>query len=113
MRAIHEQGGWRAFFRGNGTNVIKIAPESAFKFFAYDKIKGIICSSADKPTTIERMMSGSLAGLTAQAVSSIIIYVFIDIFFPLFDMCLLNISFKLKLQDENAKNEQKSWLNYI
>eukprot|EP00002_Diphylleia_rotans_P029897 TRINITY_DN6110_c0_g1_i2.p1 TRINITY_DN6110_c0_g1~~TRINITY_DN6110_c0_g1_i2.p1 ORF type:complete len:387 (-),score=95.32 TRINITY_DN6110_c0_g1_i2:889-2049(-) len=67
MEAIYQQGGLKAFFRGNGTNVLKIAPESAFKFFAYDKFKTLICASSGNPTTLERMFSGSLAGLASQA----------------------------------------------
>ncbi|CEM23405.1 unnamed protein product [Vitrella brassicaformis CCMP3155] len=36
---IYRDGGLLGFFRGNGTNCIKIAPESAVKFFAYDFFK--------------------------------------------------------------------------
>jgi hypothetical protein len=31
------------FFRGNGANCIKIAPESALKFAAYDQFKRLVC----------------------------------------------------------------------
>lgn len=35
------RSGFGAFWRGNGANVIKIAPESAIKFLAYDRIKQV------------------------------------------------------------------------
>lgn len=31
-----------AFYRGNGTNVIKIAPETAVKFWAYERLRQAI-----------------------------------------------------------------------
>ena len=33
------EGGVRSLWRGNGINVIKIAPESALRFFAFEKVR--------------------------------------------------------------------------
>ncbi|KAL6042904.1 Solute carrier family 25 member 25 [Balamuthia mandrillaris] len=65
LRKIYAEGGWLAFFRGNGTNVIKIAPESACKFYSYDIFKKMLCKG-DTPSVLEKLLAGSMAGVVSQ-----------------------------------------------
>jgi solute carrier family 25 (mitochondrial phosphate transporter), member 23/24/25/41 len=66
LRAIYGEGGLWAFFRGNGTNVIKIMPETAVKFYAYDRFKKLISKNPSDIQVHERFCAGALAGVTAQ-----------------------------------------------
>ncbi|XP_062284772.1 mitochondrial adenyl nucleotide antiporter SLC25A24 [Scomber scombrus] len=63
-----KEGGVRSLWRGNGINVLKIAPETAIKFTAYEKIKYMMRDNHDSKSLRihERFVAGSLAGAIAQ-----------------------------------------------
>lgn len=67
----HQGGGFRAFFVGNGLNVIKIVPESAIKFYVFETAKSVLAeltNSEDKNDIPvgARFVAGGVAGLCAQ-----------------------------------------------
>ncbi|XP_068576999.1 calcium-binding mitochondrial carrier protein SCaMC-2-A [Cebidichthys violaceus] len=67
MMQMIKEGGMRSLWRGNGVNIIKIAPESALKFMAYEQIKQLIGSEKGTLGIMERFVAGSLAGVIAQS----------------------------------------------
>lgn len=69
FRTMLNEGGVKSLWRGNGINIIKIAPESALKFMAYEQIKRIIkFQNGGKDIGIlERFAAGSMAGAIAQS----------------------------------------------
>ncbi|XP_062229173.1 calcium-dependent mitochondrial ATP-magnesium/phosphate carrier protein 2-like isoform X1 [Phragmites australis] len=71
IKDIWAKGGMLGFFRGNGLNVVKVAPESAIRFYAYEMLKEYImkCKGENKSEVgaSERLVAGGLAGAVAQA----------------------------------------------
>lgn len=71
VREIWKEGGFLGFFRGNGLNVMKVAPESAIRFYTYERLKSFIVdvkgdeSKADVGI-IGRLFAGGTAGAVAQ-----------------------------------------------
>lgn len=62
-----KEGGFSSLWRGNGINVMKIAPESAIKFAAYEKVKRLIRGDEKRQLTIyERFLAGACAGGVSQ-----------------------------------------------
>jgi len=66
FRQMANEGTMRAFFRGNGTNVIKIAPETAIKLTFNDRIKHMVCHDPDCITPLQRLFAGGMSGAVAQ-----------------------------------------------
>lgn len=60
-------GTMKAFFRGNGTNVLKIAPETAIKLTFNDRIKHFVCTDPEHITPLQRLFAGAISGAIAQA----------------------------------------------
>ncbi|PKY42507.1 mitochondrial carrier [Rhizophagus irregularis] len=73
IKSIYLSGGLVNFFRGNGLNVAKIAPESAIKFFAYEQSKVAVANlmgakDTDSIGMSGRFLSGGLGGVISQFV---------------------------------------------
>jgi solute carrier family 25 phosphate transporter 23/24/25/41 len=67
LRWMLKEGGVQSMWRGNFINVLKIAPESAIKFAAYEHAKRWIRHNETRPMTIyERFVAGALAGCISQ-----------------------------------------------
>ncbi|VDN56779.1 unnamed protein product [Dracunculus medinensis] len=67
---LYDEGGLKSFWRGNGINVVKIAPESAIKFMAYEQWKRLIqkFGHGQELCVQERFVAGSLAGVFSQSI---------------------------------------------
>jgi len=66
MQNVYADGGFRAFFRGNGANILRIAPETSCKFLVYDKMKDLISRDIKHPAILERLACGGVAGAISQ-----------------------------------------------
>lgn len=72
FKYLLKEGGIRSLWRGNGINVLKIAPESAIKFTAYEQGKRLVLqfggSRERELSIVERFVAGSFAGGISQSV---------------------------------------------
>lgn len=69
FQGMVKEGGIKGLWRGNGINVLKIAPESAIKFMAYEQAKRIIRNNSTRDLSIyERFVAGSVAGGVSQTI---------------------------------------------
>ncbi|VDN33927.1 unnamed protein product [Dibothriocephalus latus] len=68
FKTMLREGGYASMWRGNGVNCIKIAPESAIKFQAYEFFKKLIRGDRQDQTVAlqEKFLAGAMAGATAQ-----------------------------------------------
>ncbi|KAL2347117.1 hypothetical protein Fmac_001117 [Flemingia macrophylla] len=70
VKKIWIQDGLSGFYRGNGLNVVKVAPESAIKFYAFEMLKKLIGETHGGKSdigTAGRLFAGGIAGAVAQA----------------------------------------------
>ncbi|XP_011299648.1 calcium-binding mitochondrial carrier protein SCaMC-2 isoform X1 [Fopius arisanus] len=68
LKYMLREGGIYSLWRGNGINVLKIGPETALKFAAYEKIKRFIKGNDSRELGIdERFIAGSAAGGISQS----------------------------------------------
>ncbi|KAI9534610.1 hypothetical protein NQZ68_012843 [Dissostichus eleginoides] len=67
MMQMIREGCMKSLWRRNGVNIIKIAPETALKFMAYEQIKKWICNDKQTLGILDRFVAGSLAGVLAQS----------------------------------------------
>lgn len=69
FRYMYKEGGTTSLWRGNGINVLKIAPESAIKFAAYEHIKRLMRGHENRSMTMpERFVAGAIAGGISQTI---------------------------------------------
>ncbi|GAA6020528.1 hypothetical protein JCM10207_000032 [Rhodosporidiobolus poonsookiae] len=73
VRAVYAQGGGiKAFWTGNGLNIVKIFPESAIKFLSYESAKRIFAQYWDRVpdqtliSNLSRFVAGGIGGVVSQ-----------------------------------------------
>jgi hypothetical protein len=54
VRSIYADGGARSFFRGNGANCVKIAPEMALKLVGFERILPLLAVGSPLPSLLQR-----------------------------------------------------------
>lgn len=73
VKTLWKEGGLVGFFRGNGLNVLKVAPESAIRFYTYEMMKTFIVDAKGGEEKADiggmgRLLAGGIAGAVAQTV---------------------------------------------
>jgi solute carrier family 25 phosphate transporter 23/24/25/41 len=72
-----QESGVSGFWRGNGANLLKVAPEKAIKFWTYETIKATFGKKDADISPHERFIAGAGAGVFTHTLS-----------FPLEGTCL-------------------------
>jgi len=65
---MYREDGLRGFWRGNGANIIRVAPMSAIQFAAFAKYKKLMSGNTQEITLFETFCAGALSGMTASII---------------------------------------------
>lgn len=66
VKKIYKEENSLAFFKGNGTNIIKIMPETAIKFTIFEKMNIFLVENFNSSHNINKLISGATAGICSQ-----------------------------------------------
>jgi len=66
---MYKNEGFKGYFKGNGTNIVRIAPFSAFEFFFYEFYKHYLFPNADQSGHTYKLICGGLTGMTASTLT--------------------------------------------
>ena len=68
LEQIYKIEGARGYFKGNGANIIKIVPFTAFEFYFYEVFKTGIFPTKQKHelSVLDKLVCGGLTGSTAS-----------------------------------------------
>eukprot|EP00850_Spirogloea_muscicola_P014748 SM000108S14192 [mRNA] locus=s108:92071:95958:+ [translate_table: standard] len=68
IQQVVGEAGWRGFFKGNLTNVLRSSPQKALDFFAFEAYKGFFRHFGSEHASLQIVASGALAGATSSLV---------------------------------------------
>jgi solute carrier family 25 phosphate transporter 23/24/25/41 len=68
MKIVREEG-FLAFWKGNGTNIVRIFPYSAGQLMSNDLYKRLLANEAGELSVPRRLLAGACAGMTATALT--------------------------------------------
>jgi solute carrier family 25 phosphate transporter 23/24/25/41 len=70
LRKMYREEGLKAYWKGNGTNVARIAPFSAIQFFSFDVYKKLLLpdDGSTEPSFLRTFSAGALTGITASTI---------------------------------------------
>ena len=63
-----KEEGYKGLFKGNGTNVARAAPFTAFEFFFYDFFKKLLFPNISSKDFTAKFICGGLTGITASTI---------------------------------------------
>jgi solute carrier family 25 (mitochondrial phosphate transporter), member 23/24/25/41 len=69
FRKIYAEEGFLSFWKGNGVNVIRVAPYAAAQLSSNDYYKSLLADEHGKLTVAQRLIAGACAGMTGTAIT--------------------------------------------